>query len=45
VQARRRRGIAFMRISDASQQTAGQAHMTVRGAGCGQRLQVSDGER
>ena len=43
-EARGRRRIAFMRVSDARQQTAGQTHMAVRRAGRRQRLQVGGGE-
>ena len=44
-EARGCRGIAFMRIGDARQKTVRQAHMTMRRAGRGQRLQVGGGER
>ena len=44
-EARGCRGIAFMRIGDAREKAVGQAHMAVRRAGRGQRLQVGDGER
>ncbi len=42
LQSRGRRRIAFMGVGDPRQQAAGQAHMAMRRAGRGKRLEVGE---